>query len=140
MNEIFEIDYENPKEVLVSDDKNLPIEKWFKKKPIGFFKFNDGMIIYVNDGELAYPYWQQIPEKKFRPLSWEEALPILEKAWINNSRDRNGWGKVININLEKKEFLCRQGDYFCLYILKDLKDFVYKFSLTDEPKKFEVEI
>ena len=149
MNEPFIIDHDNPKKIKVFNDIDMYSGYRY---PIKFNKNGSVLCVdgacesnekkYLNGTTFnasCWERWQQIPEPKFRPMTWEEALPILEKAWILYCTiGGNNWMRAVSIDLKEKEFFLESGR-LCLseYHLRELK---YKISISDEPKKFEVEV
>jgi hypothetical protein len=119
-------------------------EEWYRQNHKSV-NFPEGNLVWFQrcwdeaikfaDGAKNIKQQVQIPEKKFRPLSWEEALPILDNGRIRLIGNK-GWRIVLGIMVEFKKFETEDDSYSDV----DLKDFEYVLNITDEPKKFEVEI
>jgi hypothetical protein len=151
MNEPFIIDHDNPKKIIVSDYNDFA--SCYEHYPL-YFKGNRIYVIGVESERdylknrvnsrmevYEYSYWKPIPEPKFRPMTWEEALPILSSAWIRTfvtrdyEEDKECWRKVYSIYYELNEFdICGGGRY-----TYNFEHFEYTYDFK-EIKKFEVEV
>jgi hypothetical protein len=116
MNEPFIIDHDNPKKIIVSDYNDFA--SCYEHYPL-YFKGNRIYVLGVESERTylknrvnlrmevyEYSFWKPIPEPKFRPMTWEEALPILCSAWIESDNFNykskvkiiytpDGWDKIL---------------------------------------------
>jgi len=146
MNEKFIIDHDNPKKIIVSDYNDFA--SCYEHYPL-YFKGNRIYVLGVESERTylknrvnlrmevyEYSFWKPIPEPKFRPMTWEEALPILCSAWIE-SDNFNYKSKVKIININKQRFKLNTN---AIFSYRDLSDLYYRFHSDYVGKKFEVEV
>ena len=146
MNEPFIIDHDNPKKIIVSDYNDFA--SCYEHYPL-YFKGNRIYVLGVESERTylknrvnlrmevyEYSFWKPIPEPKFRPMTWEEALPILCSAWIE-SDNFNYKSKVKIININKQRFKLNTN---AIFSYRDLSDLYYRFHSDYVGKKFEVEV
>ena len=131
----FKFDLNNAPEILA---KSKHTKEWLIVKPIGFQEAENGELSLYAEREYGlkqyFDFWTplMIDAQKYKKI-----LSILENAWIKHN-EYYTWEKIEAFSFEKTEIAFLWNDDW--YRIEELDCFLYKYSITDEPKKFEVEV